>query len=93
MYVTSYTNTKLIRSHTSAAFSLTYHAFDIITLSDNRDRRSSNKMDGCEERTAIPILRQQQELTVDFLAGLDEDQGEESSETDLGEVTLRQSKV
>jgi len=42
-------------------------------------------------RTAI--LRQQQELTVDFLAGLDEDQGEESSETDLGEVTLRQSKV
>ena len=45
-------------------------------------------MDGCEERTAIPILRQQQELTVDFLAGLDEDQGEESSATDLGEVML-----
>eukprot|EP00985_Skeletonema_marinoi_P001881 scaffold765_cov66-Skeletonema_marinoi.AAC.1 len=43
-------------------------------------------------RTAI--LRQQQELTVDFLAGLDEDQGEESSCKGVRRGdSMRQSKV
>eukprot|EP00984_Skeletonema_dohrnii_P020248 scaffold9816_cov99-Skeletonema_dohrnii-CCMP3373.AAC.2 len=49
--------------------------------------RSSLCVDGCGEDSDP---KPQQELTVDFLAELDEDQGEEFSRMDLGEVTPRQ---